>query len=112
MELEAFELVPWRAPENPADQPREVLERVQAEHLAYRASLRASDQAVTHGPFMDQADDSLRGLTFFRTGALADSRKLAKADPAVLAGRLVPEIMTWLCPPGTMTKPGCRFPMP
>jgi len=29
-----------------------------------------------------------------------------EADPAVQAGRLVIEIMTWYCPPGTMSKPG------
>jgi hypothetical protein len=54
----------------------------------------------------DQPDVSLRGLTFYRTGSLAEARKLAEADPAVQAGRLAVEIMTWYCPPGTMTKPG------
>jgi hypothetical protein len=29
-----------------------------------------------------------------------------EADPAVRAGRLAVEIMTWYCPPGTMSKPG------
>jgi len=33
-------------------------------------------------------------------------RRLAEADPAVRAGRLAIEIMTWYCPPGTMSKPG------
>jgi uncharacterized protein YciI len=112
MELEAFELVLWRRPENPADHPREALLRIQEEHLAYQASLRASDQAVTNGPVMDQADESLLGLTFLRTGSLDESRRLAEADPAVQAGRLVPEMMTWLCPPGTMTKPGRQFTVP
>jgi uncharacterized protein len=28
------------------------------------------------------------------------------AEAAVRAGRLAIEIMTWYCPPGTMTKPG------
>ncbi|HUD39453.1 MAG TPA: YciI family protein [Streptosporangiaceae bacterium] len=112
MELEAFELVFLRRPENPAAHPDEVLERIQEEHLAYLASLRASGQAVTSGPVMDQADGSLRGVTIFRTGSLDESRRLAEADPAVQAGRLVPEIMTWLCPPGTMTKPGRQFTVP
>lgn len=34
--------------------------------------------------------------------------KTSEADPAVLAGRLVVEIMTWYCPPGTMSRPGRR----
>jgi hypothetical protein len=33
-------------------------------------------------------------------------RQLAEADPAVVAGRLSVEIMTWYCRPGTMAKPG------
>jgi hypothetical protein len=49
---------------------------------------------------------SLRGLTFYRTGSLEQARQLAEADPAVRAGRLAVEIMTWYCPPGTMSRPG------
>ena len=33
-------------------------------------------------------------------------RRPAEADPAVRAGRLVVEIMSWYCPSGTMTQPG------
>jgi uncharacterized protein len=61
---------------------------------------------VTNGPVRDQADGSLRGLTFYRTGSLGESRRLAEADPAVRAGRLAIEIVTWYCPPDTMSKPG------
>ena len=61
---------------------------------------------VTNGPVRDQADVTLRGLAFYRTGSLAEARQLAEADPAVRAGRLAVEIMTWYCPPGTMSKPG------
>lgn len=63
MDLEAFELVLLRAPENAPAYDDAELERIQAEHLA-------------------------------------------EADPAVRAGRLIVEIMTWYCPPGTMSKPG------
>jgi len=68
--------------------------------------LRATGQVVTNGPVRDQPDRALRGLTFYRTGSLERSGELAKADPAVRAGRLAVEIMTWYCPPGTMSKPG------
>jgi hypothetical protein len=47
-----------------------------------------------------------RGLTLFRVGSLEDARRLAEDDPAVRAGRLVVEVMTWLCPRGTMARPG------
>ena len=106
MELEAFELVLLRRPENAPDYEDAELERIQREHLAHHDRLRASGHVVTNGPVIDQPDPSLRGLAFYRTGSLAESRQLAEADPAVRAGRLAVEIMTWYCPPGTMSKPG------
>jgi uncharacterized protein len=106
MDLEAFELVLLRRPENPPAYGDAELERIQREHLAHHARLRASGQVVTNGPVIDPPDPSLRGLTFYRTGSLEEARRLAEADPAVRAGRLVVDIMTWYCPPGTMTGPG------
>jgi len=43
--------------------------------------LREGGQVVTNGPVGDQPDETLRGLTFYRTGSLAQSRQLAEADP-------------------------------
>ena len=106
MDLEAFELVLLRRPENPPDYGDAELERIQREHLAHHARLRGSGQVVTNGPVIDPPDPSLRGLTFYRTGSLEEARRLAEADPAVRAGRLTVDIMTWYCPPGTMSKPG------
>jgi uncharacterized protein len=106
VELEAFELVLLRTPENAPAYDEAELARIQAEHLAHHARLRESGQVVTNGPVRDQPDPSLRGLTFYRTGSLEHARQLAEADPAVRAGRLTIEIMTWYCAPGTMTKPG------
>ena len=106
VDLEAFELVLLRTPDNAPAYDDAELARIQAEHLAHHARLRASGQVVTNGPVQDQPDSSLRGLTFYRTGSLEEARKLAEADPAVRAGRLAVEIMTWYCPPGTMSKPG------
>jgi uncharacterized protein YciI len=106
MELEVFELVLLRRPVDAQDYPDEELARIQREHLAYHAKLRESGQVVTNGPVVEQPDPSLRGLAFYRTGSVEQARELAEADPAVRAGRLAVEIMTWYCPPGTMTKPG------
>jgi uncharacterized protein YciI len=61
---------------------------------------------VTNGPVLDQPDESFRGLTIYRTGSLEEARALAEQDPAVLAGRLAIEVMTWWCPQGTMSRPG------
>ena len=112
MDLEAFELVLLRRAQDAPPHADEVLERIQQEHLAYHASLREGGQVVTNGPVSDQPDLSLRGLTFYRTGSLARSRQLAEADPAVRAGRLTVEIMTWYCPPGTMSQPGRPVSLP
>jgi hypothetical protein len=106
MDLEAFELVLLRRPADAADYADEELDRIQREHLGYHADLRAADQIVTNGPVDGAPDPSLRGLTFYRTGSLERSRQLAEDDPAVRAGRLTVEIMTWYCPPGTMSRPG------
>ena len=89
-----------------------MLLRIQAEHLAYHAQLREAGDVVTNGPVTDQPDDSLRGLTFYRSGSLVHARQLAEADPAVRAGRLTVEIMTWYCPPGTMSQPGRTVSLP
>ena len=106
MELEAFELVLLRTPEQPRSYDDAEIDRIQKEHLAHHAKLRATGQVVTNGPVIDQPDPALRGLAFYRTGSLEQSRRLAEADPAVQAGRLAVEIMTWYCQPGTMSKPG------
>ena len=106
VEIEAFELVMLRRPAGAPDYPEAELERIQREHLAHHARLRESGQLVTNGPVDGPPDPSLRGLAFYRTGSVEAARRLAEADPAVVAGRLVVEIMTWYCPPGTMSLPG------
>ncbi len=82
------------------------LERIQSGHVAYHAALREAGQIVTNGPVSDQVDETLRGLTFYRTGSLDEARRLAEADPAVLAGRLTVDVMHWYCPAGTMVERG------
>jgi uncharacterized protein YciI len=112
MELEAFELVMLRRPAQATEYPEAELDRIQREHLAYHARLRAAGQVVTNGPVAGQPDESLRGLAFYRTGSVERSRELAEADPSVRAGRLAVEIMTWYCPPGTMSEPGRAVTLP
>jgi uncharacterized protein YciI len=109
VDLEAFELVLLRRPASAPDYPAAELERIQREHVEYYARLRQSGQVVTNGPVGGQREESLRGLAFYRTGSLEQSRQLADADPAVQAGRLTAEIMRWCCPSGTMTRPGRAF---
>ena len=112
MELESFELVMLRRPADATPYDDETLERIQAEHLAYHAALRASGQIVTNGPVIGQPDPALRGLSFYRVGSVEEARRLAEQDPSVQAGRLVVDVMEWWCPVGTMTQPGRVFALP
>jgi uncharacterized protein len=50
MELEVFELVLMRRPDDATDYPDEEIDRIQREHLAFYAGLRASGDVVTNGP--------------------------------------------------------------
>ena len=99
------------SPPEPRDY-EERLDRIQREHPAYLGGLRDSGVIVIDVTVVDQPDETLRGLAFYRTGSLADTRALAEQDPAVLAGRLVAEAMTWWCPPGTMTRAGRAVTVP
>jgi len=112
MDLEAFELVVLRRPAGAPSYDEETLDRIQREHLAYLASLREAGHIVTNGPLIDQPDESVRGLAFYATGSLAETRRLAERDPAVLAGRIEIDVMTWWCPPGTMIRPGRAINLP
>lgn len=112
VELEAFELVILRRPENARSYDEATLERIQREHLEYLGSLRDTGDIVANGPVTDQPDESLRGLAFYTTGSLETARLLAHEDPAVQAGRLSVEVMTWLCRPGMMARPGRRVTIP
>jgi uncharacterized protein YciI len=112
VDLESFELVLLRRPPDATPYDEETLERIQREHLSYLAGLRASGELATNGPVLEQPDETLRGLAFYRTGSLARARELAEADPAVRAGRLVIEVMTWLCPPGSLRSAGTLITLP
>jgi uncharacterized protein len=112
VDLEAFELVILRRPDDARSYDEATLERIQREHLAYQESLRADGHIVTNGPVLDQPDESMRGLAFYRTGSLDETRRLAEQDPAVQAGRLAVDVMTWWCRPGTMIRPGKSISVP
>jgi uncharacterized protein YciI len=106
MDLESYELVFLRRAPNRPEFNDETSERIQREHLAFHKALRESGQVVTNGPLRDQPDDSIRGLTFYRTGSLEEAKRLAEQDPWVQAGGLAIDVVTWWCPAGTMVKPG------
>jgi uncharacterized protein YciI len=90
-----------RAPDAP-DLPEEELDALQEQHLAFLRSLRERGALAAAGPFTDRRDETLRGLCVYTTDA-DEARRLAAEDPAVLAGRMAPEVVTWLVPPGEVS---------
>jgi uncharacterized protein YciI len=109
MDIDAYELVLLVRPPDAPEFDEPTLDRIQQEHLAFHADLRARGEVVTNGPVIDPPDPSLRGLTIYRTGSVERARELAGQDPSVRAGRLAVQVMTWWCPSGTMTRPGRRI---
>jgi uncharacterized protein YciI len=108
-DLESYELVFLRRAPNPPEMDDETLDQLQLEHLAHKDRLREAGILAANGPVLDQPDESLRGMSFYRTGSLDEARRLAEEDPSVIAGRLVVEVMTWWTAPGSFQLPGRAF---
>ena len=102
MELESYALVLLRRGPSAGDFTPAELERLQAAHLAHVEAMARAGKLVGAGPFSDQPDESLRGLCFYRCG-LDEARELAERDPAVQAGRMAVEVMTWWTATGSVS---------
>ena len=74
---------------------------LQDRHLAYRADLRARGLLVAGGPLDDQDDERLRSISIWMCDPVT-ARGLSNEDPAVQAGRLAVEVMTWMVPAGNV----------
>jgi uncharacterized protein len=85
-----------RPPDAPelTDQEADAL---QDAHLAFRANLRDQGYLLAGGPLQNQDDDHLRGLSVMSVDP-ETARTLCNADPAVQAGRLSVQVMTWMVP--------------
>jgi uncharacterized protein len=87
-----------------ADAPQlsdEEAAELQDRHLAFRADLRARGIIVAGGPLDDQDDERLRGISIW-TCDPETARRISSEDPAVEAGRLAVEVMTWMVPAGNV----------
>jgi uncharacterized protein len=102
-EFDRYTFVLLRRPSDAPDLPEAELDRLQEEHLAHLAALRAEGLLVA-GPFREQEDESLRGMCLFRRPA-GEVRRLMADDPAVRAGRMRADVFTWLTPKGTLAFP-------
>jgi uncharacterized protein len=89
-----------RPPDAPELSEQEA-EALQDAHLAFRADLRDQGYLIAGGPLLGQDDERLRGISVMSVDP-ATARELCSADPAVRAGRLAVQVMTWMVPAGNI----------
>ena len=103
--FDVYTLVLLRRPADAPELPEDVLDALQSQHLAYRAKLRNDGMVVANGPFDEQSDIRLRGLSIF-SWDLDEARRLSDLDPLVQVGRLAYDVFEWWVAAGTLAFPG------
>jgi uncharacterized protein YciI len=101
MDFDSYTLVLLKRGPKAFDFSDEELDVLQEQHLAHLDSLRAQGVILVGGPFSDQPDETLRGMSIYSVGP-EEARRLAEADPSVQAGRLAVDVMTWWTKPGEL----------
>ena len=109
-EMESFQLVLLMRPADRKELPDAEAEELQRQHLAHLGKMHDSGKMVIAGPFGAQRDPSFRGACLYRVATPEEARALAEADPAVKAGRLRVEVITWYVGKGYMTFPKAPAP--
>jgi uncharacterized protein len=99
--MDRYTLVLLRRGPKAFDFSDEELEQLQTRHIAHLDSLRGQGVILAGGPFSDQPDETLRGMSLYNVGP-EEARRLAESDPSVQAGRLAVEVMTWWTKPGEL----------
>lgn len=101
MEFDRHTLVLLVRPADAPDLPEDELDRIQDAHLANQARLGDEGYLIAAGPFRDQDDERLRGVAVLACDP-DKARELHASDPAVQAGRLAVEVVTWMTPAGNV----------
>ena len=101
VELDAYTFVLLRRGPRADEYSDQELEEIQAAHLAFLDRMREEGHMLLSGPFRDQEDETKRGISLYRTG-LEETRRLIEGDPAIRAGRISAEVMTWLTRKGAL----------
>ena len=95
-EFVEYTVVLLRPVEGRPDLPEAEAARIQEQHLAHLASMRAKGVMAYAGPFGDRTG----GMCIYKGPSAEEVRKLAEADPAVKAGRLEVRVHPWMVPGG------------
>ncbi len=108
MEFDRYYLVLLR--KGPAWTPdvTPALEKLQADHLAHLGQQAAAGRLLLAGPVHLATQGDIRGVNVFRHDAYPSIDALqadVAADPAIKAGRLQSELMTWFVPAGSRLTP-------
>jgi uncharacterized protein YciI len=103
-EFQVYTLCLLRRPKDAPQLSEEWRDELQTQHLAYRADLRQRGVLVANGPFREQSDVSLRGLSIFTTG-LEETARLNDEDPMVKEGWLGYDLMEWWVASDTLAFP-------
>jgi uncharacterized protein YciI len=72
--------------------------RIQEGHMAHLKNLYDQGKICLVGPV--DGNPEIRGICVFLTASRQEALGLAQKDPAVVAGRLTPEIVSWYTMPG------------
>jgi uncharacterized protein len=89
----------WTADSNPE------LEALQDRHLAHLAAMGQSGKLAVAGPVAEPEDTDIRGINVLpcdQFDSADEARALVEQDPAIQAGRLRAEFMTWYTPKGSI----------
>jgi uncharacterized protein YciI len=68
------------------------------DHIQYQLRLQAEGRAIASGGFAPLEGDAVIGMTILRAGSREEAVRIAEADPAVVAGRLVARVREWWVP--------------
>ncbi|TXL61373.1 YciI family protein [Aeromicrobium terrae] len=108
--FDVYTVVVLRRPDDAPDMTDDELDALQREHLVYRADLRRRGLTVANGPFLEQSDDSYRGMSVFACSP-AEAARLSDADPSVVAGRLAYDVMEWWVAADSLAFPKAEGPV-
>ena len=101
MELDRYTFVLLRRGPRAANYSEEELGEIQEAHLAFLDAMHEQGHLLLSGPFRDQDDETKRGLCVYRT-SIDETKRLTEQDPAIRAGRMAAEVMTWLTRKGAL----------
>jgi uncharacterized protein YciI len=101
MAMDSFTFVLLRRGPRADEYNDEELEEIQKGHLAFLDAMHEQGHLLLSGPFRDQDDETKRGFCLYRT-SVEETMRLTEQDPALKAGRMIAEVMSWLTRKGAL----------